>query len=73
MSQSKEMVTIHCNGQLHDVADKSRVVDFIKILGFDADTVVVELDGTILKPDEYASARLSDGCKVELIRFVGGG
>lgn len=67
------MITIHCNGQQRDVADDTNVADFVKILGFDAKTVVVELDGNILKPDEYASSKLSDGCELELIRFVGGG
>ena len=69
----KKMVTINCNGQQHAVADDSSVTDFINILGFDTGTVVVELDGNILKPDEYASTKLSDGCELELIRFVGGG
>ena len=67
------MITINCNGQQRDVADDTNVADFIEILGFDAKTVVVELGGNILKPEEYASANLSDGCELELIRFVGGG
>jgi len=67
------MITIHCNGQQRDVADDTNVADFIESLGFDAKTVVVELGGNILKPEEYASAKLADGCELELIRFVGGG
>ena len=67
------MITINCNGRQREVAADTCVADFIKILGFEAKTVVVELGGTILKPDEYATAKLSDGCELELIRFVGGG
>ncbi len=42
-------------------------------LGFDPETVVVELDGRILQRTDYAAHRLTDGCELELIRFIGGG
>ena len=67
------MATINCNGQQLHVAEDTSIADFIKLLGFDSETVVVELDGIIVKQDEYASVTLADGCELELIRFVGGG
>ncbi len=67
------MITIDCNGQQREIANDSSVADFIKTLGFDLETVVVELNGNIVKPEEYHSVKLSEGCELELIRFVGGG
>jgi thiamine biosynthesis protein ThiS len=36
-------------------------------------TIVVELNNVIVKPDTYTSSCLSEGDKLEFIRFVGGG
>ncbi len=67
------MVIIHCNGQQREIDDGSTVAEFIKSLGFDLETVVVEMDGNIVKPEEYSTQKLASGSQLELIRFVGGG
>jgi thiamine biosynthesis protein ThiS len=42
-------------------------------MNIDAATVVAEIDGQIIKKDDFNSAKLSAGQKIELIRIVGGG
>jgi sulfur carrier protein len=45
----------------------------VETLGIAAATVVAEVDGRIVKSDEFARTALRDGQSVELIRFMGGG
>lgn len=49
------------------------LVDFLKDLNLDPDTVVVECDREVVARKNYESHILVDGAKLELIRFVGGG
>jgi sulfur carrier protein len=64
---------ILCNGEARETAAGTRVADYLRQLGLDASSVVVECDGKILTREDYASHELHDGSVLELIRFVGGG
>ncbi len=61
------------NGEEREAAADISVAEYCVSLGFDPETVVVELDGRILQRTDYAAHRLTDGCELELIRFIGGG
>lgn len=61
------------NGEEREALPGVSVSEFVVTLGFDPETVVVELDGQILKQADYAEHRLANGSELELIRFVGGG
>jgi sulfur carrier protein len=47
--------------------------ELLDIMSIDAATVVAEIDGQIIKKNDFNSAKLSAGQKIELIRIVGGG
>lgn len=64
---------ILCNGEAQEIGPGIRVADYLRQLGLDASSVVVECDGKILTREEYGSHALQDGSVLELIRFVGGG
>ena len=61
------------NGQDREVADGAAIVDLIALLDLKPERVAVELNGRIMKRIEWADATLSDGDKVEIVHFVGGG
>ncbi len=42
-------------------------------LGVAADTVVAEVNGTIVPPEQFDATPLTDGQQIELIKFMGGG
>jgi len=42
-------------------------------LGIGASTVVAEVDGRIVTPEEFARTEVRDGQTIELIKFMGGG
>lgn len=64
---------ILCNGEAQEIVTGTCVDDYIRQLGFDPFSVVVECNGKILTREEYGSHALQDGSVLELIRFVGGG
>lgn len=49
------------------------LADLLDLMKVDAATVVAEIDGQIIKKDDFGSAKISAGQKIELIRLVGGG
>ncbi|MBU4154333.1 MAG: sulfur carrier protein ThiS [Proteobacteria bacterium] len=61
------------NGEEKEAPVGVSVSEYVKALGFDPETVVVELDGQILTRADYPSKQLTEGCELELIRFIGGG
>jgi sulfur carrier protein len=64
---------ITCNGETKEITPNTTLVNFIKEMELNPDTVVAECDGRIINRDEYDSLFLQDGNVLELIRFVGGG
>jgi thiamine biosynthesis protein ThiS len=65
------MKTIHLNGKSTDTSAVS-VADLVAELGFSKGTVLVELNGTALRPDEWTKT-LNQADAVELLRIVAGG
>ena len=64
---------IVCNGESLDIREGISVEEYIRELGLNPDTVVVECNGNILLRENYKSEILQDGTVLEIIRFVGGG
>lgn len=64
---------IICNGSEKEIQEDTILDFFLKSLDLDPDTVVVECNGEIIARTHYESHLLTDGAKLELIRFVGGG
>ncbi len=65
------MITV--NGTSLEGKDGITVEDLIKEHGFRMTFIAVELNGKIIKKDEYSSTLLKDGDKLEVVNFVGGG
>jgi thiamine biosynthesis protein ThiS len=61
------------NGNSKSFPDISTVRDLLKNLQLPPESVVVELNKTIIQPDSYGSTKLAKSDMVEIIRFVGGG
>ena len=61
------------NGEKRSVASPLTVSKLLAEIGVNPDTIVAELNGTILEKAHYGKSALEDGDVLELIRFVGGG
>lgn len=66
------MKKITVNGQSHDTA-ADEIAALIAELGFARGTVLVEHNGTALRPAEWNGRALSDGDRIELLRIAAGG
>ena len=47
--------------------------ELLDVLDVGAAVAVAEIDGEIVRPEEFAGTKLTDGQRIELVRFVGGG
>ncbi|OUN22598.1 thiamine biosynthesis protein ThiS [Flavonifractor sp. An82] len=64
---------LQVNGETMDRSGLNTVQDLLDKQGWKADRVAVEHNGAILKRDDFSTTVLSDGDKLEVVRFVGGG
>jgi thiamine biosynthesis protein ThiS len=64
---------IICNGGEQEIRPGMTLVEFIREMKLNPDTVVAECDGVIIRREKYDELVLSAACRLELIRFVGGG
>ena len=64
---------IFCNGEEQEVRAGITLIELLQELDLNPDTVVAECNGTIVRREEYDTLVLPADCRLELIRFVGGG
>ena len=60
------------NGAEKDFA-AATLADLVAELGIKADRVAIELNYDIIPRDRWTATNLSDGDKLEIVHFVGGG
>jgi len=64
---------ITLNGEITAVADESTVAGLLEHLQLQRERVAVEVNLDIVPKSAYDSHGLSDGDRVEIVHFVGGG
>jgi thiamine biosynthesis protein ThiS len=70
------MKSLQINGRRQQFAPQempATVSALLEKLGIGAATVVAEIDGRIVRPEEFAHTEVRDGQTIELIKFMGGG
>ena len=61
------------NGSETDVAEGARVSELIMSLSLIPERLAIELNKKIIRRAEWDSTSLSEGDRVEIVHFVGGG
>jgi sulfur carrier protein len=64
---------ITLNGEAVETAEGSTIESLLTRLGIGRERVAVELNATIVPKAGYEKQHLSDGDKIEIVHFVGGG
>jgi sulfur carrier protein len=67
---------LHINGEQRDFGDKPApftLAALVERLGMKADRVAVELNRDIVPRDRWAETELTEGDRLEIVHFVGGG
>ncbi|MGG4554908.1 sulfur carrier protein ThiS [Paenibacillus humicus] len=65
-------VELKVNGVMQSL-QAGTVQDVIAHFGLTGKPVIVEADGVILTPEQWADTTVSSGMVIELVHFVGGG
>ena len=66
-------MTILVNGNQTEISEGSGIKDLVESLGLDTERVAVELNKRIVRRANWGSTTISEGDKVEIVHFVGGG
>ncbi len=66
-------MNIICNGEQKTVDNDISLNDLVLALDLNPQSLVAEVNGTIVEHPKFPGQMLKEGDKVELIRFVGGG
>ena len=61
------------NGENFDTSDTATVQDLLDKLGIVSGRVAVEVNLSIIRKADYVVHKLSNGDKIEIVNFVGGG
>jgi sulfur carrier protein len=64
---------VRVNGELREVPTSITVRALLDVLGFGDELVAVERNEEVVPRAEHASTTLTDGDRVEVVHFVGGG
>jgi sulfur carrier protein len=66
-------VTITLNGEPHDLPGPLTITELLARLDIDPRRVAIEHNLVVLKRNLYGSSMVSEGDRVEIVNFVGGG
>ena len=64
---------IKLNGETKDVADGTTLLSLVEQLSLAPERLAVELNQEVIRRAEWHDVKLSDGDRVEIVHFVGGG
>ena len=66
-------MTLTINGEEREFGALSTLADLLSQLGMKPDRVAVELNRELISRDRWSSTQVSNGDKLEIVHFVGGG
>lgn len=66
-------MTVHVNGQPKELEASATVAALVEVLGLGQKRVAVEVNKELVVKKEWAARTLSEGDRVEVVSFVGGG
>ena len=64
---------IEINGEPRNVADESYLSDLVRELSLPQERVAIELNKEVVRRADWATTLMTEGDRVEIVHFVGGG
>ena len=64
---------VELNGEPQELAEGATLLSLIERLALAPERVAVELNREVVRRADWPATRLSDGDRVEVVHFVGGG
>jgi thiamine biosynthesis protein ThiS len=66
-------MTLTINGEDREFDSVVTLADLVAQLGMKPDRIAVELNRELIRRDRWSETKVSDGDKLEIVHFVGGG
>ena len=66
-------MTLTINGEEREFTGIATLSDLVSQLGMKSDRVAVELNRELVSRDRWPATQISNGDKLEIVHFVGGG
>lgn len=66
-------MTLTINGEDRDFTNVATLSELVSQLGMKPDRVAIEVNRELIRRDRWHETRLSNGDKLEIVHFVGGG
>jgi sulfur carrier protein len=66
-------VKLTVNGEARTAPEGATLEDLVRETGVEGRPIAVELNLRVVPKDRYASTRLAEGDKIEIVSLVGGG
>lgn len=73
MSEGGRGLRVELNGESKELAEGTTLLALIEQLSLAPERVAVELNRDVVRRADWPATRLSDGDRVEVVHFVGGG
>ena len=64
---------VQVNGEIRTVADRSTLNDLVDELALPPARIAVELNGKVIRRDQWSETVLNEEDRLEIVHFVGGG
>jgi thiamine biosynthesis protein ThiS len=68
-----DTMTLEINGETRTLVPVSNVRNLLEVLGISGTHVAVELNRKIIRRAEWEQTTVSNGDRIEIVQFVGGG
>jgi thiamine biosynthesis protein ThiS len=68
-----KVITVNINGSARQFPDSTSVIELIQDMGLTGKRIALERNGEIVPRSLFATQRLADGDKLEVVVAVGGG
>lgn len=69
----KKELRVQVNGENRNVADHSTLSDLVDELSLAPARIAIELNGEVIRRNNWTETVLSEGDRLEVVHFVGGG
>ncbi|MDQ5844855.1 MAG: sulfur carrier protein ThiS [Acidobacteriota bacterium] len=72
-SEVERRLYIQVNGELREAKERSSLAELISELKLKSEQIAIELNREVVRRANWETTTLSEGDKVEIVHFVGGG
>jgi len=69
----RETLRIQINGESREVNDQSTVSDLVNEMSLPPARIAIELNGEVVRRNDWMNAMVREGDRLEIVHFVGGG